>query len=150
MVEMIVPCKSIETVEMVPDYVKADFYQIREKLSEVNWPEQLNDFDTTSSWNLFKETIQTTVDTQEKMKKPSGCNVMQVIRKKKRLWKRYSTSHDYQSYIAYKQVQNETKSAVRKAKRDLERKLAADVKKNAKAFYRYMNSRCKVRSKVGP
>ena len=75
---------------------------------------------------------------------------MRTIRKKRRAWKQYCTTRDYQSYLAYKRVQNETKSVIRKAKRDFEKKLAADAKKNPKAFYRYMNSRCKVQAKVGP
>ena len=77
-------------------------------------------------------------------------NVMRIIRKKRRLWRHYCTTDDHHSYLAYKQVQKETTSIIRKAKRDFEKKLAADAKKNPKAFYRYMNSRCKVQSKVGP
>ena len=77
-------------------------------------------------------------------------NAMRVIRKKRRLWKHYCTTKDYQSYLAYKQVQNFTKSVIRKAKKDFEKKLAANAKKNPKAFYRYINSTCKTQSKVGP
>ena len=33
---------------------------------------------------------------------------------------------------------------------DFEKKLAANAKKNPKAFYRYINSTCKTQSKVGP
>ena len=75
---------------------------------------------------------------------------MRTIRKKRRLWKHYCSTNDYQSYLAYSKVQHETTRIVRKAKKDFKRKLAADAKKNPKSFYRYMNNRCKVQSKVGP
>ena len=77
-------------------------------------------------------------------------NTIRIIRKKRRLWKHYITTRDYQSYLEYKQVQNATKSMVKKAKREFEKKLAANSKKNPKAFYSYINNRCKVQAKVGP
>ena len=41
------------------------------------------------------------------------------------------------------------KSVIREAKRDFKKKLAANAKKNPKAFYRYINSMWKTQSKVG-
>ena len=66
------------------------------------------------------------------------------------MWKHYCSTKEYQSYLAYKQVQSFSKSVIRKAKRDFEKKLAENAKKNPKAFYRYINSTCKSQSKVGP
>ena len=55
------------------------------------------------------------------------------IRKKRTLWKHYCSTKEYQSYLVYKQVRNFTKSVIRKAKRDFEKKLAANTKKNPEA-----------------
>ena len=81
-------------------------------------------------------------------------NVMRLIRKKKRVWRWYSTSayssRDYEEFQAYKKVQGQVKKAVRLAKRNFERKLAKDAKKNPKAFYGYMKKKTGNRVSVGP
>ena len=70
-------------------------------------------------------------------------NVVRLIRKKRRLWRWYSTSDrsrgDFGEYQAYKRVQEEVRKAVRNAKKNFERKLAKEVRKNnTKPFYSYM------------
>ena len=157
-VELIVPSNSNNTIEMVPDYSKADFGQMREQLDQVVWEVELRDLDAEASWNLFKDKVTSTVDAciPKKKRRNNGKplwmqqNTMRIIRKKRRLWKHYTTTRDYQSYLEYKPVQNATKSMVKKAKREFEKNLAKNVKKNPKAFYSYINNRCKVQAKVGP
>jgi hypothetical protein len=158
LVEVVVPTKSNDTMELVPDYNKANFPEMREKLGSINWRADLQVLDAVNSWNKFKMTVSSTVDSCVPRKKRRNSskplwmqrNVMRIIRKKRRLWNRYTTTHDYQSYLAFKRVQNEATSMIRKAKREFEKKLAASAKKNPKAFYQYLNSKCKVQSKVGP
>ena len=93
---------------------------------------------------------------RRKGSKPIWMNktILRLIRKKKRLWRAYS-SHDYyqrdfQSFQAYKQVQNDVKKAVRTAKRNLERSLAKSAKKNPKAFYSYLKKKNSNKVTVGP
>ena len=157
-VEIVVPSGSNDTVELVPDYAKANFEMMHEKFDMIDWETQLSDLDTENSWNFFKVTYSSIVDACIPKKKRRNNskplwmqkNAMKIIRKKRKLWKHYTQSQDYQSYLAFKRVQNEVKSVVRKAKREFEKKLASDVKKNPKAFYSYLSSRCKVQAKVGP
>jgi hypothetical protein len=81
-------------------------------------------------------------------------NVLRLIRKKKRLWKHYTSSkdcaRDYAQFEAYKKVQNEVRKAVKKAKRDFEKKLAKNAKKNSKMFWSYMKQKTSNRVTVGP
>ena len=81
-------------------------------------------------------------------------NVMRLIRKKRRVWRWYSTSsytsRDHAEFKAFKNVQNQVKKAVRLAKRNFERKLAKDAKKNSKAFYGYMKKKTGNKVTVGP
>ena len=82
-------------------------------------------------------------------------NVMRLIRKKKRVWKWYSSSEysrrDYEEYQAYKRVQDEVRKAVKNAKKNFERKLAKDARKNnTKPFYSYMKRKTSNRVGVGP
>ena len=157
-VEMIIPTSSNSTEELVPDYSKANFSQMREMLAAIDWQSRLNDLNAEDSWTLFKNIVSSTVDACIPKKKRRNNskplwmqrNVMRIIRKKRRLWKQYTTSREYQTYLAYKRVQNEAKSMVTRAKRELEKKLAANAKKNPKMFYSYISNRSKVQSKVGP
>jgi hypothetical protein len=82
-------------------------------------------------------------------------NVMRLIRKKKRAWRWYTSSEysrrDYQEYQAYKKVQDEVRKAVKNAKKNFEKKLAKDARKNnTKPFYSYMKKKTSNRVGVGP
>ena len=157
-VEIITPTSDNSTDELVPDYNNADFGRMRELLTGVDWESRFRGFNAEESWKKFKDKVSSSVDACiPKKKRRNGSkplwmqrNVMRVIRKKRRLWKHYCDSREYQSYLAYKRVQNEAKKLVTKAKKEFEKKLAADAKKNPKAFYSYISNRSKVQSKVGP
>ena len=119
---------------------------------------KLTPMNAQTSWSYFKETVLSNekecipIKNVETTPNPYGCigTFCERSGKKQRLWKHYCTTNDHHSYLAYKRVQKETTSIIRKAKQDFEKKLASSAKKNPKAFYQYMNNRCKVQSKVGP
>ncbi len=77
-------------------------------------------------------------------------NIMRTIRKKRRLWRTYTDTRDYQQYQAYKKIEQEVQNAVKRAKRKLERKLAKNAKKSPKPCYSYLNSKTSNRQTVGP
>ena len=84
---------------------------------------------------------------RRKGNKPLWMNkkILIMIRKKRRLWRSYSTEErtkkDFASFQAFKKVQKEVEKAVRKAKQKLERSLAKNCKKNPKAFYSYIKKK---------
>ena len=156
--ELIIPSCKNETVQMIPDYSKADFDEIRKILGQINWSEELIGEDTEGSWNKFKEKLTNVINKCIPKKKRRYSNrpmwmkqnIMRIIRKKHRQWKWYCTTKDYAAYQAYQKTNKLVSKAVRKAKRTLEKNLAKNIKSNPKAFYRYMNNNTKTRSKVGP
>ena len=77
-------------------------------------------------------------------------NVLRLIRKKRRLWKWYTTEggRDYESFQAYKKIQSEVQKAVKNDKKYFERKLAK--KKNKKAFFSYLKKKTSNWVSVGP
>ena len=81
-------------------------------------------------------------------------NIMRLIRKKRRLWKTYSShdyySKDYESWQSYKKVQSDVKKAVKEAKRKFERNLAKSAKKNPKQFFSYLKKKTSNQVTVGP
>ncbi len=75
---------------------------------------------------------------------------MRTIRKKRKLWNAYKNAKNYEDYLAYKNIENLVRKSVRKAKKKFESRLAKDIKKNPKAFYKYFNSKRGNRETVGP
>ena len=136
------------TLEEVPDWRNADLSLLRQELASVDW-RQLDNLDTLQSWNFLKNEILKAEDIcVPKKKRRVRCrplwmqqNVMHVIRKKRRLWDTYKKSNEYKEYLAYKQVEKETKKLVRQAKNKFEKKLAKEAKKKPKMFYSYLRSK---------
>ena len=62
MVEVVIPSKSNETSELVPDYRRADFDAMCEKTGAIDWRTQLEPLNAQDSWKLFKETVTSIVD----------------------------------------------------------------------------------------
>lgn len=157
-VEFIVPSHRNKTLEMIPDYSKTDFVAVKQILANINWHNELVNLNTEESWKIFKDKLLSVVESATPMKKRRVNNrplwmqqsVMRIIRKKKRQWELWCTTQDYRCYLAHKKTEREVSKAVRKAKRNLEKKLAKDAKNNPKPFYRYMNNQSKIHTKVGP
>ena len=53
-------------------------------------------------------------------------------------------------YEVYKDALNAATNEVRKSKRNVEHKLAQNIKSDSKSFYAYLSSKQNVRDKVGP
>ena len=55
-----------------------------------------------------------------------------------------------QDYVDCKEALNAATNKVRKSKRNVELKLAQNIKSDSKSFYAYVRSKQNVRDKVGP
>ena len=145
------------TNEQVPDWKNADLDGMRQELSEKDWND-LEALGCEQSWKAFRDVLDNIqlkyVPTKLRrvQGKPNWMNnsVMRTIRKKRRLWKHYTTTKDHSDYIAYKAVEREAIKSVRKAKKNYERKLSQEAKSNPKAFYAYLKSKTSNRETVGP
>ena len=153
------PASRASTMELVPDWCKADLDKLVSSLANVDWKAELNNISGLSGWEFLKKKIdeETHACVPVKMRRVGNRplwmtrNVLRLIRKKRRLWRWYSSSRDYQEYMAYKQVQDEVKKSVKNAKRNFEKKLAKDAhRNNTKPFYSYMKKRTNNRVGVGP
>ena len=143
--------------EEVPDWCNADTTKLKQILADIDWKKEMEG-NTLKSWTKFKEILQNAQDQCVPKKRRRKCNrpiwmnqnIMRTIRKKRRLWKTYTSTRDYQQYQAYKKVEQQVQNAVNSAKRKLERKLAINTKKSPKPFYSYLNSKTSNRQSVGP
>ena len=66
------------------------------------------------------------------------------------MWRVYKHTGKDQDYDAYKEALNAATNEVRKSKRNVENKLAQNIKSDSKSFYAYVRSKQNVRYRVGP
>ena len=67
--------------------------------------------------------------------------------RKNKLWSRYRSKSNY-DFDRYRQARNDLRSFTRSLRSDYERNLSLNVKQNPKAFWKYINSRLKVRPTI--
>ena len=123
----------------------------------VAWNDVLHNLDTQNSWealrNIIRRAEERAVPKKRRRVKNRPLwmrqNVIRVVRKKKRLWKMYQATREYEEYLAYKNVEKEVRGLVPKAKRKFERKLAKEAKRKPKLFYSYIKSKMANRQSVG-
>jgi len=73
---------------------------------------------------------------------------MRKIKKKYNLYKRFLGSKSGQDYLNYKQERNECKKAIKRAKREYEKKIAKDCKSNPKIFWKYVQEKLKTNTGI--
>ena len=156
------PKRCNTTTEEVPDWTKADYESMEKEIGEMDWELAFSDKSGSEQWELFKDKLNLVIDSnvpkkvRRKGNKPLWMkrNTLRLIRKKRRLWKHYSSSKvcskDYAQFEAYKKVLEDVRKAVKKAKKEFEKKLAKNAKKNSKLFWSYMKQKTSNRVTVGP
>ena len=154
--------EQLNSYEEVPDWGKANLATIREALERVDWGTEFDNKPGEDCITIFQDILDREVEKSVPKKrrrqnfKPIWMNkkIMRLIRKKRRVWRLYSTdprcARDFGSFQAYNKIQKEVKKAVQQAKRKLERKLAKESKKNPKAFYSYLKKKTANKVTVGP
>ena len=113
----------------------------------------------TKCWNIFfRGELDSAIDSYVPMKKQGKRSIKKHLSKEafrksrykqnmRRVYKHTVTDKDYG---AYKEALNAATNEVRKSKRNVEHKLAQNIKSDTKSFYAYVRSKPNVRDKVGP
>ncbi|KAK4806872.1 hypothetical protein QYF61_012593 [Mycteria americana] len=139
------------------DFRRANFKMLRAQLRGIPWEASMEGKGACKCWELFKNSL---LEAQEHLhplqrerkkanKRPPWLNkdLLGVLKSKKeayRLWKGIQIAIE-----DYKNLARACRDAVRKAKAQLELKLAKDVKYNKKGFFRYVSSKQKHREDRG-
>ncbi|NXU58904.1 LIN1 transcriptase, partial [Turnix velox] len=110
------------------------------------------------SWAVFKDQLLQAQELCIPRKKKMGKNarrppwiskeLLDMVRWKKKMYQNWK--HERVNWEEYKQVVRGTREKIRKAKAEVELKLARDIKGNKKNFYKYVNEKRKTRENVGP
>ena len=139
----------------LPNYYKADYNKIQDRLKDINWYERLNG-DSIEDYETFMKILKTAMDglvpTKTELEKQRNMYMTREAMKlrdlKCKLWRRYTrarTSYNRSKYIR-------TKNSLRQLTRDLrynfESNVARDVKTAPKKFWAYVKSRTKTRSAI--
>ena len=139
------------------DYSKMNSEEMRKALDR-DWEEELAGLDTEDTWQKLKEIVTKAMDECIPWKKIGGRRkprwmngkIERLIAKKKTLWARFKESKRQRDKEAYKAAEKELKTQVRKAKKNLEKKVADQSKEKPKQFYQYLKGQRANRVKVGP
>ena len=130
-------------------YQRADYTAMREDESLKNLSTAVSELDCEEGWRTIRDTIlklrskytpsSRVIIGNKKAKKPLWMNsaALAKVRKKHQAYRRYMSSREGHEYQVYIESRNAAQKEVRKAKRDFERKIAKESKKNPKAFWSY-------------
>jgi hypothetical protein len=139
-------------------YEKADYRKLSEILQSIDWEEEIQGRDLNSAWEFFEEEVQKAIDTcipkrkfiAGRKFKPLWMNAkaLSAVKKKYKSWCRYTNTKQYGDYKEYCSARNKATTEVKRAKRDFEKQIAKEVKKNPKTFWKYVNSKMKTTTRV--
>ena len=131
------------------DYVKAEGF-----FSENDWDSLLADKEASHMYHEFSSQCTLVIDKcVPKYKKSNGIRrpkwmtseVWQQLSAKERAWKRLRARKTGVRIDKYKEERNKATELVRKAKRDYEKALIKDIKKNKNKFWSYIRSKTKIK-----
>ena len=139
----------------IPNWRKADWHSIKNKLRQANLREQISGMDSETSWKLITGTISGAINDHVPTRQKKASNrpvwmtqeVLRAIRRKRNMWRRENSGVISEEYKA---EEKKVKNLVRNAKRNHEKRLARENGGNSKPFYAYLKGKTKSRTLVGP
>ncbi|XP_064638277.1 uncharacterized protein LOC135494302 [Lineus longissimus] len=136
-------------------FTKADFDSMRREHADIEWDKHISNLDTKDTWTFIKDKILETTKKYVPLRrhnptarrKPLWLNpkALAKVKKKREAYKRYLETKEGKDYDMYARLRNQVKWEVRKAKKNHEREIAENAKRNPKAFYQYARSKMKTK-----
>ena len=158
-----VPIESVTVKKLILD--KGDYEAMRSDLRNRDLCEELKQTDTNidAQWNFFTKLYQDLVvkyiperkiKIGGKSKKQANHDfkfdgkINRLIKRKRRLWKRYMETKSVNSFEKYRKSRNKLKSNIKAAKRKVIKKIAKQAKSNPKQFWAYVNKKTNNRDSI--
>ena len=141
------------------NWSKADYEQMKNDLSNLDWTLLLNADNIEANWNVFKDALDKTVKTNVpknnsyKSSKPIWFNsyIQKLKHKKVRLYRRMKTTNSVNDINSYKSAEKDLKRAIRKAKKRVEVRISNQSGNTGKnSFNKYVKSRLSKQTSIGP
>jgi hypothetical protein len=140
-----------------PRYDKGNYCAMREELDQVDWEAELADLGIEEALTFVNNKISGSMETHIPYSNPKkdkrrsiwmNRTAMKKVKRKYHAWKRYLATKDGEDYCRYTKERDELRSITRKLSYDYEKDLAKNIKTNPKAFWKYVNSKTKVRGGI--
>jgi Reverse transcriptase (RNA-dependent DNA polymerase)/Endonuclease-reverse transcriptase len=142
-----------ETVKL-KNWNRADWDAIKRGIRDTTWPATWDSTSAEAAWQLLRGRLDQLVgqhvperEFKERSSDWMTKDILQLIRKKRRLWKKAKVG---QNVAEYEEVARQVNNKVRTAKRQMEKKLARDRTGNKKPFYNYVRKKTRGKLGVGP
>lgn len=137
---------------------RANYPKMRQELEGVKWDTELWSRSVEEAWRYLVGEINNSVKRhvpEHKLRnkvQPSWMTteIMRLIRQKKRRWHVVKLHNTRENMEEYQRVEKAVKTKIRNAKRKIERDLVRNPGKNNNKFTRYIKSKTKSRSAIGP
>ena len=131
------------------DYRGGQYKQFRGFLRTIKWTEIFANINVHEMWSILKQNLNTGIEKfipqrlRKLRPKPMWWTnkIVQVTNEKLRRWKRYRKSRSEADYANYIDSQRYCSKIIRKQKRSLEKKISANIKRDPKAFFKYVRSK---------
>uniref|UniRef100_K7F0W4 Reverse transcriptase domain-containing protein n=1 Tax=Pelodiscus sinensis TaxID=13735 RepID=K7F0W4_PELSI len=140
------------------DFRKADFDSLRDLMGRIPWDANMKGKGVQDSWQYFKEALlkaqKETIPTRSKRgkhgRRPDWLTgeTLGELKHKKEAYKKWKLGQ--MTREEFKGIARECRGVIRKAKAQMELRLAKDVKDNKKGFYRHVNKKKVIREGVQP
>ena len=152
-----VDIKKVKGGSQRKDWRRADFDGMRSDLV-FNWDVLLEGKNINEVWRVIKGKIVTAMDIHIPWKRVEGRarpkwlsrKILNLIGKKKKLWKKFKETGLDRDKKVYKKSEKEVKKSIENAKKNYEKKVAREGKKQPKQFYAYLKGEKGNRVRVGP
>ena len=141
-----------------PNWSKADTIGIKKFLAGIIWQQVFQEKNLEECWQSFKQIIHEAVEkyvplsTSKPRNQPKWLSreIIRLVRRKKRAWKNWKSHGSQENMAKYKELQKKVTTGIRNAKRKMEQNLASKKNGNATDFARYIKSKTKSNTNVGP
>ena len=142
--------------ESYPDWSKADHRGLSDYLNNQNWSSALQNKNAEESWWYMRSIIHTGMSNfvPSKCKRSINCppwfnnNIRNLSRRKQKMWDQHRVNRTPATFLKYKEAEKKCKSAISRAKKKYEKKLADTP--NLRPFNAYIRKKTKSKSTIGP
>ena len=138
------------------NFNKADFVEMNRRIEMIDW-KGLTTLDVSTGYKMFIDTLFSLLsDCIPKTKNPHARRniymnrqALRMKRQKRLLWAVYRASLDPVDLARFQLCRNRLRGLTRRLRKEFESQLISNLKANPKAFWRYSNSRLKVKPRIG-
>ena len=148
----------VSTKTKVLDFRRANFSLLRVQLGGIPWEASMEDNGASECWEFFKNALLEAQNQSipfkgkgsRRSKRPPGlnCELLSLLKTKREAYQGWQSGRI--PVENYEGIARAWRDAVRKAKAQLELKLARDVKNCKTGFFRYVNNKQKQKENIGP